>query len=84
MKKLHRIFLLTCTLLAGTYLAAQDGELPEPSLNMRYFNVNGNLQYLKVNALVKEDNRLVPVIGESEPLPRRGHRCQPGGTVCYG
>ena len=63
MKKLHRIFLLTCTLLAGTYLAAQDGELPEPSLNMRYFNVNGNLQYLKVNALVKEDNRLVPVIG---------------------
>ena len=30
---------------------------------MRYFNVNGNLQYLKVNALVKEDNRLVPVIG---------------------
>lgn len=40
---------------------AQDTEKPELSVNLRYFNVNSNVQYLKLETKVKEDNKWQPV-----------------------
>lgn len=64
MKKLHKPkpICLALALAFCTVLFAQ-GEKPELSVNLRYFNQNGSLQYLKVKTMVKEDNKLQPVTG---------------------
>jgi len=64
MKKLHKPkpVCLALALAFCTMLFAQ-GEKPELSVNLRYFNQNGSLQYLKVKTMVKEDNKLQPVTG---------------------
>ena len=61
MKKLLSLS-LGCALLFAQYISAQDApEKPELLVTLRYFNTNGNLQYLKVKTMTKEDGKLLPV-----------------------
>ena len=61
MKKLLNIILALGTLLVALPLIAQEEEKPELSLNLRYFNRNGSLQYMKIKAMIRENKKLQPV-----------------------
>lgn len=63
MKKLLSITIAFLGLLPGRQVIAQDQEKPEPSISLRYFNHDGLLQYLKVKAMIKEENKLQPLPG---------------------
>ncbi len=64
MKKLHKPQQICLALaLAFSQLLFAQAEKPELSVSLRYFNQNGALQYLKVKAMVKEENKLQPVAG---------------------
>ncbi|HEY6954643.1 MAG TPA: hypothetical protein VI385_05330 [Flavisolibacter sp.] len=51
---------LVCCLLLTTQVSAQD-EKPELMLNLRHFTENNSLQYLKVKAQQKANNKLQPL-----------------------
>lgn len=57
-----RIALLASFWAAYLFAAAQDAEKPELSVSLRYFNINSNVQYLKLQAKVKEENKWQPVM----------------------
>lgn len=60
MKKLPKLLLLLIAFVCGNPAQAQV-EKPEPSLNLRYFNLNNGTQYIVVSALAKVDNKLQPL-----------------------
>jgi hypothetical protein len=63
MKKLHNIKAiggLICCFIIATKMFAQD-EKPELMLNLRHFTENNSLQYLKVQAQLKANNKLQPL-----------------------
>jgi hypothetical protein len=63
MKKPHNnkaISGLICCIVLATKIFAQD-EKPEVMLNLRHFTDNNSLQYLKVQAQLKADNKLQPL-----------------------
>lgn len=63
MKKLHNIKAISgliCCFILATKIFAQD-EKPEVMLNLRHFTENNSLQYLKVQAQLKADNKLQPL-----------------------
>lgn len=63
MKKLHNINAicgLICFFIIGIKVFAQD-EKPELMLNLSHFTENNSLQYLKVQAQLKADNKLQPL-----------------------
>jgi hypothetical protein len=63
MRKLHNIKAICgfiCFLIIGMKVFAQD-EKPELMLNLSHFTENNSLQYLKVQAQLKADNKLQPL-----------------------
>jgi hypothetical protein len=61
MKKLLKTSIAIFILLVNHIAFAQTEEKPEPSVNIQYYNLNGALQYLKLNVMVKQDKKLQPV-----------------------
>lgn len=68
MKQLHKtrigILLMLCFLAISLCVSAQDSSAAEPSVNLRYFVNNNNIQYLLVQTRIKMGKKF-------QPLPRQ-------------
>ena len=65
MKQLHKtcihILVMLCSLTTGFNVSAQDSVAAEPSVNLRYFMINNNVQFLLAETRIKKGKKFTPL-----------------------
>ena len=62
------IVLVLCFAAVCTDVFAQEAAAPQPLLNLNYFTINNNIQYLTVQTRVKVDRKFLPLPGQEVKL----------------